>query len=204
MKIVKILMQLLLIVPTIGIADPDYSAALNLVQGTTEKLVKAIKEKKPEIVKDMGVAYDIAQQLVLPHFDIERMSKYVLAKEWGSASDEQKQKFMNEFKQLITNTYTRSIVEFSDETIDYLPVKPGNKVERVTIQTQVKPSTGKVIPIDYTLSIKDGSWKVIDVRIEEVSLVINYRSTFTRDIRKDGLDQFLLKLAEKNKQKQGG
>ncbi len=150
------------------------------------------------------MAIDMAENTVFPHFNMERMSKRVLSKNWKTAEPKQRQRFMDEFRRLLLNTYARTIVEYSNETIEYLPFKAGKKENYVLIRTQVKPSTGQPIPIYYSMAFKDGMWKVIDVKIDGVSLVRNYRSTFTRDIQKNGLDNFLDRLAAKNNKKQGG
>lgn len=184
-------------------ADPDYEAAQKLVKETATKFVNMIKEKKKQIKKDPKVAHAMAEEVVLPHFDFERMSKRVLARNWRPATDAQKQRFVNEFKNLLLRTYTRSIVEYSDQEIAFLPYKTRSNKDQVIIQTEIKQSTGKAIPIDYTMAY-NSAWKVIDVKIGDVSLVINYRSSFNRDIRRLGMEKFLDSLAAQNKAKLGG
>jgi phospholipid transport system substrate-binding protein len=52
--------------------------------------------------------------------------------------------------------------------------------------------------VDYTLAKKDDEWKVFDIVIEGVSLVTNYRSQFASEIKNNGIESLITKLAEKN------
>ena len=47
------------------------------------------------------------------------------------------------------------------------------------------------MPINYSMYIKDGQWKVYDVTIDGVSLVTNYRTAFANEIKQGGLDKLL-------------
>ena len=64
---------------------------------------------------------------------------------------------------------------------------------------EIIPKAGPSIPLDYALYLKDNAWKVYDVNIDGLSLVTNYRRTFTSEIKNDGLDALIKQLAEQNK-----
>jgi phospholipid transport system substrate-binding protein len=69
----------------------------------------------------------------------------------------------------------------------------------VTVQTEVKQPGGKPIPIDYAMYKTAFGWKVYDVTIDGVSLVINYRSSFANTIRQSGIDGLISTLEAKSK-----
>lgn len=73
-------------------------------------------------------------------------------------------------------------------------------MQNVTVKTQILQNGGQPISVDYSL-VKKGAngWKVYDIVIESVSLVTNYRSQFSQEIRQNGIDSLNKKLAEKNK-----
>ena len=70
----------------------------------------------------------------------------------------------------------------------------------MTVKTQVDRPGGSPIPINYSMHVNDGDWKVYDVAVDGVSLVSTYRSTFGSQIRQDGLDALIKSLAARNKE----
>jgi phospholipid transport system substrate-binding protein len=83
--------------------------------------------------------------------------------------------------------------------IEYKPLHAEPDAKSVTVKTQILQPGGQPIAVDYSLAKAENGWKVYDIVIESVSLVTNYRSQFSNEIRQNGLDSLIKKLAEKNK-----
>ena len=116
---------------------------------------------------------------MLPHIDFQRMSKWVLGKHWRRANIEQREQFVNEFRQLILRTYSTALLEFSEQKVNVLPVRAAADAREVTVRTEIQAQQGPVIPIAYDLYLdKNQQWKVYDLSIDGISLVSNYRSSF--------------------------
>ena len=179
-------------------ADEDHPA-LTLVKETTKAIRTKIKEEDKAIKADNEHLYDLVTKIVLPHFDFRKMSAWVLGKNWRKASDEQKQKFTDQFSRLLVRTYSKALYDNIDQQIDFLPMrgKPGD--DDVTVRTEVPQPGGFPIPIDYKMHLKNGEWKVYDVVIDAISLVANYRSSFNQEIKKSGIDSLIASLAERNR-----
>lgn len=169
-----------------------------LVQQTAEQMLAKLREERQVIEQHPERIYDLVNQIILPHFDFERMSSWVLGKYWRAATPAQKEKFVAQFRTLLVRTYAKSLSEYSDSKISYLPMRPSPQDTQVKVRTEVDQPGGFPIPIDYDLALNDKEWKVIDVTIDGVSLVTNYRSTFASQIRQDGLDKLITVLAERN------
>jgi phospholipid transport system substrate-binding protein len=142
----------------------------------------------------------LVDKIVLPHFDFYKMSSRVLGKYWRRASDEQKEKFTKEFRILLVRTYAKALVDNMDQTIDYMPVHAPENAEDVTVKTEIPQQGSFPLPIDYSMYLTNGEWKVYDVEIDGISLVINYRTTFANEIRQAGLDKLIAKLSSRNEQ----
>ena len=71
--------------------------------------------------------------------------------------------------------------------------------KNVSVKTQILQPGGQPVAVDYDLIKSEHGWKVYDIVIESVSLVTNYRSQFSNEIRLNGLDSLNKKLEEKNK-----
>ena len=170
-----------------------------LVKGTSDKMIEALQREKDNLKKDPARVYALVDDIVLPHFDFERMAKLVLAQYWKDATPEQQQRFTTEFRSLIVRTYAISLAEYSDEEITFLPTRGDLASKRVVIRTEVKkPSDPKFkVPIDYEMYLPAEEWKVFNVTVDGVSLVTNYRNSFAEDIRKNGIDALINSLAQK-------
>lgn len=172
----------------------------DLIKQTADRMLAKLKEERTVIRKDPSRIYGLVSDIVLPHFDFERMSAWVLGKYWRTATPEQKKRFTEEFRNLLVRTYATSLTEYTDRKINYLPFRGDPGATEVTIRTEVEQPGAAAIPIDYSLHLKNSEWLVYDVAIDSVSLVTNYRTTFANEIRQSGLDKLIDKLAERNRQ----
>ena len=155
---------------------------------------------------DFGRVTEYVDQVVFPIVDFNRISRIVLGPLWKKATAEQKVRFQKEFKILLVRTYSRAFVEFEEWTIRYLPLKKFSpEVKKVTVRTQVLQPGIKPIGVDYKMGFFSGQWKIYDIKIEGISLAINYRTSFKNEIRRSGssgsLDSLIDKLAQKNQKK---
>ncbi len=176
-------------------ANPD---AENLAKSTVDKVLQVIRAEKSAFEADPSKLYALVDDVVLPNFDFERMAKLVLAQNWNAANDDQKARFIKEFRALIVRTYARSLLDYTDQEVKFLPSRSEDD-RRVTIRTEVvKPGTSKAIPIDYDMYLPSAQWKVYDVKVDGVSLVMNYRSSYAEEIRKNGLDGLISQLKTKS------
>jgi len=180
------------------LADKNDHAALLLVKDTTNLIRKKVKEDDSIIKENPEHLYDLVNEIVLPHFDFQKMSSWVLGKNWRNASAEQKKKFTSQFSRLLVRTYSRAIYDNIDQKIIFLPIRGKPDADKVTIRTEVPQEAGFPIPIDYKMQKKNNEWKVYDVVIDAISLVANYRTTFNQEIKKSGIDSLIASLADRN------
>lgn len=181
--------------------------AQQLVMDTSDKVLAKIKLEKERLKQDPAFIFPLVEEIVLPHFDFVRMSRWVLGKNWRTASNEQKKQFIAEFRTLLVRTYAKALLEYTgDQKINYLPVHEGKQPNKVVIRTEIiqDGAGAPTLPIHYTLYQKENRWKVIDIKVEGVSLVANYRSSFGTEVRKDGMEQFLVRLEKLNKKASEG
>lgn len=171
-----------------------------LVKDTTDKVLEVLRKEKEAINNDAARIYGIVDQYIIPHFDFELMSQRVLGKFWHRASADQQKKFVSEFQTLLVHTYAAALREYSNQKVEFLASRTGEGGQ-VTVRTQIVQGGGPPIPIHYELYKRDGGWKVYDIAIDGVSLVINYRSTFASEIRSNGLDALIERLVEHNRRR---
>ncbi len=182
---------------------PEPEAARALVQETAEATLQRLGAEQQALERDPTLIYGLVEDVVLPHFDFERMSQLVLGRHWRTATAEQRARFTAEFRTLLVRTYARALLEYTDQQIRYLPLHAGPGDRTVTVRTEIVQSAGPSIPINYALYFTGDRWKVYDIVVDGVSLVTNYRSSFNSQIRQGGLDQLIAEMVENNRQKGG-
>lgn len=184
---------------TVEAASQD---AAEVVKSTSQQVLEKLEAEKAQLEENPGRIYELINKLVVPRFDFASMSRWVLGRDnWKSASEEQRQAFINEFRTLLVRTYAKALLEYSEEEIKYYPAQGNPDSNLVVVKTEVRQPSGSggAIPIHYRMHLKDEEWKVVDVAVDGVSLVSTYRGSFASEIRKNGLDSLIAKIEERNR-----
>ncbi len=169
-----------------------------LLERTSQQVIKILQDDHELLQKEPDRVYKIIDDYILPHLDDVTMAKLALGKNWKRATREQKQEFVVEFRNLLVRTYSKSLIEFSDQKINFFPIKLPEGVQRASVKAEVIQPGGPSIPMAYRVRIKNNTWKVYDIKIDGISLVTSYRGTFTQEIRKSGMDGLLKYMRNKN------
>jgi phospholipid transport system substrate-binding protein len=171
-----------------------------MMRKTTNEILELIRTNKPAYEADRDKLFTMVDQKVLPYFDFRKMSQLVLALNWRSATEKQRNDFTNEFKQLLVRTYAVALLKYTDQKLVYLPYT--GKPTDTTVLVKVNITQGGGAPdIPFFTRFYNGKdgWKVIDITIEGVSLVTNYRKVYDQTIKTDGLDALIASLANSNR-----
>lgn len=169
-----------------------------LVKQTADDVLTIVRNDKEIQAGNQQRLYAVVEEKILPNFDFDRVCRMVLGKNWKSASPEQQALFEKEFRSLLLRTYATALGKYRDQVIEYRPMQTDASEKNVTVKTQIIQKGGQPIAVDYSLVKGPAGWKVYDIIIESVSLVTNYRSQFSSEIRQNGLDSLNKKLADKN------
>ncbi len=171
-----------------------------VVQNTSAQMIEALRKNREALSRDPSRLHGLVNQIILPNFDFELISRWVLGQAWRQATPDQRRRFAEEFQTLLVRTYSNALLEYVDEDFQVLPQSGATPGNDATIRTEVRPRTGQPIQINYSMHLRDGVWKIIDVTVEGVSLVTNYRGTFASQIRSNGLDAVIADLRQRNTQ----
>jgi phospholipid transport system substrate-binding protein len=191
-----------------GLMTLCFVAGPVLAQEAPDVMVKRVSGEVLEIIKtdkaiqagDAQRLIDLVQAKVLPNFDFDRMTALATGREWRNASAEQKNALAREFQTLLVRSYANALTQYKNQTIDFKPLRAQASDTEVTVRTEVRQPGAKSIGIDYDLEKTSGGWKVFDVVIADVSLVTNYRDTFSQEIKAGGIDGLIKSLRTKNEQ----
>lgn len=124
-------------------------------------------------------------ELIKARFDFQAMSQWVLGPYWKKADADERETFIELFSELLEASYLGRIESYSDEEVRF--VSEEIKGPRAEVETLIVRDSAD-IPISYKLVDRQGEWLVYDVIVEKVSLVRNYRGTYTEIARKQGMN----------------
>ncbi len=189
---------LAILLPALAAAAEPHPARA-LVEQTTDELLVQLRGARAALQQDPGRVSRIVEEIVLPHFDFDSISASVLGKYWRQADAEQRRRFRDAFKSLLLHTYANALLDNLDSKIEYEPVRAPGGAADVTVRTTIPQGSEFPLPVNYSMELIDGRWKVYDVEIDGLSLVKNYRSTFAREINRSGLETLISTLEERSR-----
>lgn len=198
MRRLLMLLAVMFLMPWMTAVQANIIPPDTLVRDTSERVIERLRAEREHVEKDSQRLYHLVDELILPHFDFVRMSKWVLGKNWRTATVEQRDLFVKEFRILLVRTYSKALIENLDRKIIYQPLRAAPGAEDVTVYTEVPQDGSFPIAITYSMYLTEGEWKVYDVNIDGISLVANYRTTFANEIKQKGLDVLIKTLRERN------
>lgn len=169
-----------------------------VVRQASEQVLDKLQAEE-SIKNDPQRLYEVVDKVLLTHMDFRRMSRWVLGKYWRRTSAEQQARFVEEFRTLLVRTYATALAGYSGQEIHFLPLREDDE-DRVTVRTEIEQPSGPAISVAYSLHNKDGDWKAYDVSIDGISMVANYRSTFSAEIRNGGVEHLIQSMAARNRQ----
>lgn len=169
-----------------------------LVHKITNEVLDAIKSDKQLAAGDRQKAIRLAEEKVMPYIDFEEATRLAVGRSWTKATPEQKKQLVTEFRNMLVRTYSNALGQYEGQTLKILPSRKSDAPDEATVRTQFLRQGAPPLPIDFQMLKKDGGWKVYDIAVEGVSLVLTYRSEFDQVVKQEGIEGLLKRLGQKN------
>jgi phospholipid transport system substrate-binding protein len=171
-----------------------------LARSVTDEVLVALRNDKAIQAGDQKKARELIESRIAPHFNFAGMAQLAVGKNWSAANPEQRKALVAEFRALLVQTYTASLLLYKDQKIEYRPLKLAADDTDVLVRSLVRQSGGgEPVQVDYGMEKTDSGWKVYNVKIGGISLVESYRTTFNTEIQKNGVDGLIKTLRDKNR-----
>jgi phospholipid transport system substrate-binding protein len=138
---------------------------------------------------------ELLRETLMPRFDWLEMSKQALGKNWSHASGRENE-FVSAFAEFLGNAYIGQIGSYRNEKVLFVHESIENN--RAQVKTKILPDKGESTAINYRLHRIEGEWKIYDVIVEDISIIVNYRSQFNRILAKGSFDDLLMQLRQKD------
>lgn len=168
-----------------------------LVRKVTADVLATVKSDR-DLLADRKRALALAEQKVLPHVDFREAAQLAVGKVWWKATPAQQDRIVTEFRGLLIRIYSNALDTYRGQTMQVLPVRMAADATETTVRNRyIKPGAPPV-PVEYAMKKTPEGWKIYDITVEGVSLVLTYRSEFEQITRTSGIDGLIKRLAEKN------
>src|SRR5258705_7020633 len=174
-----------------------------LVKTVTLEVIDLIKGDKEIQAGNRAKLVQLIDAKVLPHFNFSAMTALAMGQSWNKASPEQKKRLTEEFRTLLVRTYASALAAYSEQKLDFRPLRAKPTDTDVIVQVRVLQPGAQPVPIDYSMEKTSSGWKVYDVMVGGVSLVANYRTEFNNVVRESGIDGLIKNLSAKNRSLEG-
>lgn len=174
-------------------------AAIEPAEAEARRFVQQTIDDVMEILHDSALPLeqkkDRVEALADERFEFQLISRFVLARNWNSMTEQQRNDFVAAFKKHLSVTYRDALDSFSDEKITIVGSRSEPRGD-VTVMTLVHQDSGDT-KVDYRLRKTAEGWRGIDIIIEGISLVQNFRTQAQEIIGSEGTDALIQKLRDK-------
>lgn len=177
-------------------AQDDHPAQV-LVETAITDMLAFLSENVDAAKEDSSILQAKVDEVVVPHIDFETMTRLSIGKNWRLADEQQQVELVSEFKTLLLNTYTTAMTQYGGEEVKFERFRPESREDRAEVRSAFMQSGSSEVPVIYKLREK-GGWTIYDIEVAGLSLVNNFRQTFTDKINADGIDGLLEFLKERN------
>jgi phospholipid transport system substrate-binding protein len=193
MKPPSLLVSALLVALVTPLALAEETAPDALVKSISEEVIAAIQAGDPRKIAEL------VEAKILPHFDFRHTTQIAMGVHWRRATPEQQEQLTREFRALLVRTYSGALAGYSDQVIEFRPLRAQPGDTEVTVRSQVRRSGAEpVFSRSYSIAI-GSAWKVFDIRVAGISLAATYRSAFAEEVRNHGIDGLISLLSSKNR-----
>lgn len=199
-RLVSVMMVILCMSWLVTARAADASDPVKLLESIADQMIAQLKSHKATLKSNPSLVYSLANRLVVPHADLDEMSRRVLpAKTWSDATPQQKSQFKKEFTMTLERTYGSALADYEDQTIKFFPVRGGSEGKStVKVDSQINRSDGPSISVSYNLIRVGSQWKLYDMVVEGVSMLQSFRSQFSDKLDHQDMASLIKDLSDHN------
>ncbi|MCB9943969.1 MAG: ABC transporter substrate-binding protein [Geminicoccaceae bacterium] len=157
-----------------------------------EQFIREIGDQAIELLQRTDIPKEeklVAIKGLLDRYtDLDLLAKLVLGKYWRTATDAQRDAYVNVFRQLVMKTMADRLHEYGGETFEIVGSREINDRDSLVATNILRPSGAPPIQVEWRVRTDDNSQYIIDVVAEGISLVVTQRSEVSDIVASDGMD----------------
>jgi len=181
----------------------DSSAPDTLIKTVTQQVVDAVRNDKSIQQGDISHIRALVNEKILPYTDFRRTTQLAMGRNWRTATPEQQNQVVEQFKMMLIRTYSGALAQVKDQQIQYKPFRM-NPDDTDTVVRSVVMNNGQPIELDYRLYKTPQGWRVYDINVLGAWLIQAYQQQFNEQIQQNGVDGLIQFLTQRNQQLASG
>jgi phospholipid transport system substrate-binding protein len=190
--IIFLLLTAALLLPS---RNASAGAPTEQIKSTVDKALLVLKDPQLKPLSRHNERHDQLRQILFGRFDFTEMSRRALGANWRQRTLQEQEEFVRLFTELLDRSYTGIIESYTDEKIVYTNERIDGSF--ADVGSKILTRKGEEYSINYKVHLVGNEWKVYDVVAENISLVNNYRSQFTRVISRESYEELIRRLKNK-------
>ena len=186
-------------------AAPAQTSPEEFVLKVSNEILDAIKSNPKLQQGDKKAVEALVDEKMMPAVDFLRMTRMAVGPKWREATAAQREQLQHLFRETLIQVYSGGLSMAKDQKVRILPRGQNDGTEAVvrTGMSSILDSGKPEIQLVYRLrNLKDQGWKVIDVNVEGVWLVSNYRNQYGPIAAQEGIDGLIRRMQQRVDQPQ--
>ena len=193
---VKLLLALMFAAVTLTASPARAGLPTDQIKATVDKAQLVLRDPRLKPATKQSERREQLKQVLFNRFNFPEMAKRSLGANWARRTPQEQEEFVRLFTEVLERAYADIIESYIDEKIVYLAEKVDSGY--ADVNSKIVTAKGEEYSINYRAQLVGSEWKVYDVVAENISLVNNYRSQFSRVIAKSSYEDLVRRLKDKN------
>ena len=191
-----VVMSTLLLLLALPVFAVDDRAPEQIIQETSTQVLAVLNEEYEQLSNDPELIRELVDTTLVPVVDLDSMGKLILGKHWKLAGEEQRVAFVLGFKDMLIRIFGKTLLDYGKAKLTVLPNQPGQQGKYRIVQTELDIGDGQPpLQVAYVFrKNKQNEWKVFDFSVDGLSLVKNFRTSFSQEIQETSLQALIDRL----------
>jgi phospholipid transport system substrate-binding protein len=173
----------------------DIKAPDQVAQDATTQIQQLLRDNHAKYKADNKLYYKVVNDVIVPHFDVPYIGRLVLGRNAKAATDDQRTRFQNAFKDMLIRSYANALLDNYDSVkVSWQPLRMAAGATDVTVNSSLLRDGKQPVPVGFAMHLVSNDWKIYDITVENISLVINFRTQINAEIQKNGLDSVITRM----------
>ena len=151
------------------------------IDNLANQTLKILGERLPPAESEQRL-----KALLLENFDMPRISGFVLGRYWPTARSQEKEEFQGLLPDYVARSYSKRFASYSGEKVKVTRSRPAGEDNIVVSSQIINPSSAPPVSAEWWVVRTGDDFRIIDVVVDGVSLVLTLRQEFVAVIEQRG------------------
>jgi len=167
-----------------------------VVEEATFGIINELNSMEPEARTEDEVRR-LVMTYIVPVIDQEKIAMGALGKYWRRATPEQRQEFIDRFREMQIRTYSGAFKAFSGEQFSFEDPRFNESGDKALVKGTLMQTNGQTVPVDFRLYLDDKThqWRVYDAVVAGLGMVKTYRDQLSERLQNISMNDLLAELS---------